>query len=189
MISINALKQRSWQWIRGADIPKEKRWTATYVINMVCIIWLVLFFAITTFTSHFKLGLTFHEVKCLEGTGYFIHKSTPDTVERGDIYAYGAKGMMPLLADGSTVVKIAAGLPGDKVVVNRNGVFINGKKWGSLNPITMSKLHLTNEMVTREFVVGQDEVLMMGNLPRSYDGRYIGPVKRSQLTGRAWKLW
>lgn len=179
---------RVLNWFK-CDVPVEKRWSSTYVINMVCIIWLVGYFAITGFTHYFKLGLTFHDVKCLDGTGYFIFKSRPDELIKGEKYAYSSFGLKPLLADGSTVIKIAAGLPGDKVTVNDQGVFINDKKWGDLNPVVLQKTKRTVQSVTREFVVGKDEVLMMGTLPRSYDGRYTGPVRRTQLTGRAWKLW
>lgn len=189
MIPLAVMRQRTWTWLKGADISPENRWSSTYAINLVCIIWLILYFAITSFTTHFKIGLTFHEVKCLDGTGYFIHKSIPSVVERGEKYSYVSQGLKPILADGSTIVKIAAGLPGDKVHVDQSGVYINGKKWGDLNPITMKKINKTVADVSRDFVVGKDEVLMMGLLPRSYDGRYLGAVKRKQLTGKAWLLW
>lgn len=181
--------RRVWLKIRGPEIPREKRWSPTYVINLVCITAIVLILVGRGIHDNFRVGLTFAEVKCLEGTGFFMRMSPPDQVERGKVYAYRSKGMAPLLADGRLVVKIAAAVEGDHVRVDETGIYINGKFWGPLNPITMEKVGISAKAVTREYTVGKGHVLMLGTLPRSYDGRYIGPVPLHLLEGPAWMLW
>jgi conjugal transfer pilin signal peptidase TrbI len=178
-----------WVRVRGPEIPKDKRWTPTYVLNLVCISAIVLILVGRGIHDNFRIGLTFHEVKCLEGTGYFLRMSAPDTVERGRIYAYRSKGLAPLLPDGHLVVKIAAAVPGDRVRVDETGIYINDVFWGPLNDVTMGKVGLTATGVAREYTVAAGQVLMLGNLPRSYDGRYIGPVPAFLLEGPAWMLW
>lgn len=181
--------RRVWLKIRGPEIPREKRWSPTYVINLVCISAVVLILVGRGIHDNFRIGLTYAEVKCLEGTGFFMRMSQPDTVERGQVYAYRSKGLAPLLADGRLVVKIAAAVPGDKVKVDASGIYINDKLWGALNPITMEKVGITVEAVTKEYTVPEGHVLMLGTLPRSYDGRYAGPVPSYLVEGPAWMLW
>lgn len=175
----------------AAGKAHPKRMSPTFVINLVCISAIVIIFLIQWALSCWSLGLDFSPIKCLDGTGYLIHKDTPvaSEIERGSKYAYASHGLEPLLKDGSRVVKIAAGMPGDVIAVNAKGVFINGHWWGALNPITMAHTHRTVASVTRTFTIQPGEVLMLGNLPRSYDGRYWGPVKDDWLVGHAWRLW
>lgn len=181
--------RRAWLRVRGPEIPREKRWSPTYVINLVCISAIVLILVGRGIHDNFRVGLTFAEVKCLEGTGFFMRMSPPDQVERGRVYAYRSKGLAPLLADGRLVVKIAAAVEGDRVKVDDTGIYINGAHWGALNPITMEKVGITPASVSREYTVPEGQVLMLGTLPRSYDGRYIGPVPTYLLEGPAWMLW
>lgn len=181
--------RRAWLKVRGPEIPREKRWSPTYVINLVCISAIVLILLGRGIHDNFRVGLTFAEVKCLEGTGYFMRMSPPDVVERGRVYAYRSRGLAPLLADGRLVVKIAAAVEGDKVKVDESGIYINGQFWGGLNQTTMENVGITAASVAREYTVPAGHVLMLGNLPRSYDGRYIGPVPTYLLEGPAWMLW
>jgi type IV secretory pathway protease TraF len=37
--------------------------------------------------------------------------------------------------------------------------------------------------------VGAHQVLMLGTLDASLDGRYFGPVDRSLIRGRAWRVF
>lgn len=175
----------------NATAGRKAPMSPTYVINLVCISAMVMIVFIQWALACWSLGLDFAPIKCLPGTAYLIRKAPPaiDEVRRGDLYAYASHGLAPLLKDGSSVVKIAAGLPGDRVDVNARGVFINHRWWGPLNPITMARTHRTVASVTRSFTLKSDEVLMLGTLPRTYDGRYWGPIKASWLLGHAWRVW
>ena len=181
--------RRLWLKVRGPEIPREKRWSPTFVINLVCISAIVLILLGRGLHDNFRIGLTFAEVKCLDGTGFFIRMSEPDALVRGEVYAYRSRGMAPLLADGTLVVKIAAAVPGDRVRVDATGIAINGVHWGALNATTMEKTDTTLVEIAREYTVPAGQVLMLGTLPRSFDGRYLGPVPDTLLEGRAWRLW
>ena len=194
MSTVQAEKRRWFMPRMGSPssrVDPNKRMSPVFVTNLVCISAIVMTILIQWFLSCWALGLDFAPIKCLNGTGYLIHKDHPDPadLQRGRFYAYSSYGLAPLLPDGSSVVKIAAALPGDVIVVNAKGISINGRWWGPLNPITMAHTHRTAASVTRTFTVQPGEVLMLGDQPRSYDGRYWGPVKARWIVGHAWRLW
>ncbi len=193
---VDGITQLSWwdvvaNFIRGGKPPPAKRWTPTFVLNLVSGTALVMIVSIQWCTANYAIGLTFHDVKCMPGTVYWIAKEPLEIedLQRGNIYSYRAEHLMPLVPDGQLMGKVAAALPGDRVDVDANGIRINGSKWGDLNAIVLQKSGLSVKDVTRSFVIAKAEVLMLGTLERSYDGRYWGPVKSKQLVGRTWRLW
>lgn len=193
---VDGVTHLSWwdviaRFIRGGKPPPAKRWSPTFVLNLVSGTAIVMIVAMQWLIANYALGLTFHDVKCMPGTAFWVARENLEIgdIERGRIYSYRADGLLPLVPNGQLMGKVAAALPGDRVDVDADGVRINGKKWGDLSPIVLEKAKLTVEGVTRSFVVGPDEVLMLGTLPRSYDGRYWGPVKATQLVGRTWRIW
>lgn len=175
--------------IRGGKPAPEKRWSAAYVSNLVCWSAVVMILALNYLTSSWRIGLNTQEIRCLEGTVFLVRNKPPESVERGQLIAYRSLGLEPLLKNGTTVAKLVAAVPGDRVVVDARGVTINGAFWGPLNPKVMEKTKTTLAAVTREFTVPQGELLVLGDLPRSYDGRYWGTIKTGQLIGPAWRLW
>lgn len=193
---VDGVTHLSWwdviaNFIRGGKPPPANRWSPTFVLNLVSGTAIVMILGIQWVTASYALGLTFHDVKCMPGTAYWIAKENLEIrdLKRGEIYSYRAQDLLPLVPNGQLMGKVAAALPGDRVDVDANGIRINGEKWGDINPIVLEKAKLTIEEVTRSFVIAEDEVLMLGTLPRSYDGRYWGPVKATQLVGRTWRLW
>lgn len=175
--------------IRGGKPPPEKRMSSTYVLNLVSGTALVMIVLINLVISSWRIGLNTQEVKCLPGTVYLVRQSPPDTVAVGQLIAYRSLGLQPYLKDGTTVAKLVAGVPGDQVTVDRSGISVNGKHWGPLNDVVMRKTAHSVDGLTRTFTVAPDELLVLGTLPRSYDGRYWGTIKRDQLIGNAWRLW
>lgn len=175
--------------IRGKRAAPETRWKATTVINWVSAGIIAGTVGMHWLNTEWRLGLTFAELRCLEGTAFLIDVEREVAAERGDMLAYRARGLMPIAPDGQVVVKLVAAVPGDRVRVDASGIYINDVKWGELNPITMERTGWTVQRVTREFVVGEGELLMLGDQPRSYDGRYWGPIRINQLEGKAWRLW
>lgn len=171
------------------NIPKEKRWKPHVFLNIVSAIFLAWIFVFSYLQDNWKLGIDPQVVKCLPYDFFVISRSKPDEVTRGKMYEYASKGQAPVMKDGLRLVKIAAAVAGDKVVVSQQGVFINGQKWGDLNPEVMRKTKWAVADVTRSYVVAPGKVLMLGTLPRSYDGRYFGPVDIQQLNGRAYFAW
>lgn len=175
--------------IRGGKPAPEKRWSSTYVLNFVSITAIVLIILFEGVISHWRVGLNTQEIKCLPGTAFLVKQTPPDEILRGQIIAYRSSGLTPFLEDGRSVAKIVAALPGDTVVVDAEGIAINGKYWGPLNKTVLDKSGRSVESVSKSYVVGKGELLLLGTLPRSYDGRYWGTIKTNQVIGKAWRLW
>jgi len=173
----------------SAGAPKKKRVTFTLALNLGfggLMVGALLFAVIGAFV---RVGIISQSITCLPGTVFVIRQSPPDAYRRGQIIAYHSRGLAPLLPDGYKVAKLVAGLPGDQVEVTPNGISINGTYWGALNPDVLEKSGKTAESVSRSFQIPEGELLLLGSLPRSYDGRYWGTVKRDQVIGQAWRVW
>lgn len=175
--------------IRGGKPAPEKRWSAAYVSNLVCWSAVVMILGLNFITSNWRIGLNTQEIRCLEGTVFLVRNKAPEAVERGQLIAYRSLGLEPLLKNNTTVAKLVAAVPGDRVTVDARGVSINGKFWGPLNEKVMSKTGKSIASVSKTYTVKEGELLVLGDLPRSYDGRYWGTIKASQLIGPAWRLW
>ena len=183
--------QKLAHFIRGGKPAPEKRWSKAFVFNLVGGVGLAFVLLFQWLNAGYSLAINGQDVRCIPGTVFWVARTgiTIETIERGRIYAYRSIGMKPLLPDGMLIGKIAAGLPGDRIDVDADGIRINGVKWGDLNDHVLKSAGMTVEGITRSFVVGADEVLMLGSLPRSYDGRYIGPINIKRFEGPAWRLW
>jgi signal peptidase I len=80
-------------------------------------------------------------------------------------------------------IKRVIGLPGEKVEIKDNQVYINDKPLNESAYLDPSVITQT----TKEgaITVGPDEYYVMGdNRPASKDSRFFGPVKKSFFTGR-----
>lgn len=106
----------------------------------------------------------------------------------GDVVSFKVQAMERFFPKETIYAKYVAGVEGDKVVVKDGVISINGKRWGSLDLVTLKKLPGPMSRYDRTFTVGQDELLMLGTHHKSYDGRYWGVVKKDEIIGRAYPL-
>jgi conjugal transfer pilin signal peptidase TrbI len=170
------------------QVPKRERWSAWTVLNITCAAFLgwVLFY--TVLGSVVRIGFDPQPVRCLPWRLYVIRTSAPATIERGKVYQYYARGI-PLMPEGTRVVKYAAAVAGDTVDVDASGIRIDGRLWGPLNPQVLAKAHLTLAQVTKHYVIPPGKVVMLGTLPHTYDSRYFGPIPTSDVVARAYPIW
>lgn len=73
------------------------------------------------------------------------------------------------------LVKLRMAGPGDKVAFSAEGLRVNGV----LLPQSKRQPDIPHWVQDGERVLGPDEVLVMGTVPRSFDSRYFGPVSLS----------
>ncbi len=84
-------------------------------------------------------------------------------------------------------IKRVIGLPGETVVVDDDGVMVNGQR---LN----ESVYLSSDVLTvgdTDVTLGADQYFVMGdNRPSSLDSRIFGPIERSRIVGRTWfRAW
>ena len=90
---------------------------------------------------------------------------------------------------GTFYVKRIIGLPGETVLINNSVIYINGK---AIEDPYATQRSFQAGSASAPIVLGEDEFFVMGdNRVNSLDSRYsVGPVKRSQLVGRAiYRIW
>lgn len=142
--------------------------------------------------TRFSLGYeTQDEFQCLPWTLFLIDKHDTN-IEKGHYFAYSAKGMEPLVANGTIALKKAAAGPGDLVRVELDRTWVEDQPQPNselMFPDAIKPLYESMESLTRELVVPEGEFFAMGTLLGSYDSRYWGTVKSDQVIGRVYPLY
>jgi conjugal transfer pilin signal peptidase TrbI len=147
-----------------------------------------LLFALASAASdRYSVGFTVADEQCLPFTLFLIDKGDQD-VPIGGYVAFLTAGL-ERFPDGRTFVKQHAGQAGDRVTVDASGIRINGVHHGDLLGEYVERLGKPQEsyFVDRELDTAEHYVL--GTLERSYDSRYWGAIRSSQIVGRAYPLW
>jgi len=94
-------------------------------------------------------------------------------------------------AEGTPVAKRIVGLPGEKISIKENGLYVNGVEIHPPERLQSLKYYpLGNLARGGEIECGKDYFVLGDDSKDSYDSRFLGPVKSAQLRGRAWCiLW
>ena len=134
--------------------------------------------------ARWGLAIDPQAVRCLPDVrAVLIDRWQPPTA-RGDLVVFEAQGLEPAFADGTLLVKLLEGLPGDVVDVTADGVRVNGRPVAAGLALA-SKLGHDPADFTRHYRVPQDQFLALGTDPSSLDGRYYGPLPQDRIRGRA----
>ncbi len=106
--------------------------------------------------------------KTLDGTEFMILNKLAK-IDRYDIVVVDAKE--------DELIKRVYGLPGEKIAIENNAIYINDKK--------IEDVYAYGETSSYESItLGSDEYFVLGdNRLVSLDSRSIGPVKKSQIKG------
>ena len=131
------------------------------------------------FQQNFAFGI--NASKSLPNTLYLIHKGA--AIHRGDYVAFRWHGGGPYPA-GVTFIKIAAGVPGDRVARKDRDYYVNGSFVGT------AKTHARDGKALvpmHDGVLGADEYYVSAPHPDSLDSRYrlTGWIPRNDFIGRA----
>ncbi|PEH40507.1 signal peptidase I [Burkholderia gladioli] len=121
-------------------------------------------------------------VACLPWDFYLPHKGAFSAIRRGDIVWFHAQGLGPRFKDGTPMAKLAAALPGDRILIRDSRLYVNGSYWGSL-ALGERVLHEPMGYWDREFTIGPGELFVLGTEPRSFDSRYWGVIHENQVEG------
>lgn len=144
-------------------------------------------------TARYSVGIeTNLGSNCLPWAVYLIDTWHSD-VSRGGLIAFRSRRMEPFYPDGTLVVKVAAGLPGDQVEVANGTLRVRDQIWGSLVHAMpggrLAERGATLAQYARRDRVPDGHILVLGTHPRSYDSRYWGEISNDEVTGRAIALW
>lgn len=137
--------------------------------------------------ARFTIGIDPQQNICLGHRVYVIdHRNT--TWVRGKAYQFRSEAMGPYFADGTLIVKLMQGLPGDRITVAADSVRVNGEQLADGLPL-LERLKKPASRFRRDEYLATGKFWFMGVSADSYDSRYWGTVDRSQIIGRAYAIW
>ena len=110
----------------------------------------------------------------------------PDKDDSGDKETFTS--FFKAHADTEVLIKRVIGLPGDKVLLKGNTVYINGRilkeSYKTIPPDTYA-IAMSTYAVNKPLLVPQGELFVLGdNRDNSDDGRFWGTLKRKYVIGR-----
>jgi conjugal transfer pilin signal peptidase TrbI len=126
--------------------------------------------------------------RCLPDKRIYIIDTFNKDIWRGDLIAFRAERMTPYFKDGQIIVKIAAGVTGDRVKVDSRQTTINSSLLIEGLPLA-EKLKKSPKAFEREETIPSAAYWVTGKTPKSYDSRYWGYVYDYQVIGRAYALY
>ncbi|STO28732.1 conjugal transfer peptidase TraF [Fusobacterium necrogenes] len=123
-----------------------------------------------------------------------IYKTFPvETINKGDIVVFNipndmkkmAKEREYILKDAQTLMKIVAATKDDMVTIKNDELFINGISWGKMAYKDSHSRKLEPKSEKELQPKNDDEYLLLSKVKNSFDGRYIGVVKRKDIIYKA----
>lgn len=126
--------------------------------------------------------------RCLPDKWIYLIDTYNKDIWRGDLMAFRAQRMAPYFKDGQIIVKIAAGVTGDRIQVDSHQTTVNGSLIIEGLPLA-EKLKKPVASFKRNETIPPAAYWMTGQTPKSFDSRYWGYVYDHQVVGRAYALF
>lgn len=140
------------------------------------------------FMNRYRIGIDPQNEKCLPGYTVYLIDLNDRSLQRGAIYSFHAKNLQPLYKDGTRMVKILAGMPGDVVEIDHSwNTTVNGEVVGEGLQLAR-RLNLDESQFYGKRTLTEGHYWFMGQSPFSFDSRYWGTVNDEQIIGRAYPL-
>jgi len=148
--------------------------------------------AALAFHSRYRIAFDPQNNKCLPNYTFYLVDLQDQHIEKGNLYAFGAKNMKPFYEDGVRMVKILKGAEGDRIRIEYDNslvrILVNDSTEG-MGLQHVQKLGRSIEDFLGERTLGDGELWMMGESPTSFDSRYWGVASTDQIIGRAYAIF
>lgn len=166
---------------------KKESWTRFGIKASVIV--LILWASGEAFASRYRIGIDPQKQRSLPEYTFFLIDMQDKSLEKGGVYAFRAKNVAPFFKDGTRMVKILSGMPGDTIEINDNAeIIVNNDVIGQGLPLA-EKLHLPESHFYGKTILKDGTYWFMGESPLSFDSRYWGTVKNEQIIGRVYPLF
>lgn len=147
---------------------------------------------VTASVLNLRVLVDAQDVACLPFKVAIVRYHHIDEFKRGDIIAFTPPSMqMGSLFNERIIVKMVGAIPGDKVSVSKDGFSINDKFFGPVDIIKSAAKYMKRSEASfeRAETVPENHLLMVGTLPRSFDGRYWGFLPQQAVLGTVYPIY
>lgn len=132
----------------------------------------------------FEIGIDPQNNQCLPPYRIYLVDKGDTKPVKGTTFAFSSKYM------GKTGkgIKMVDGIGGDAIAVNDEETTVNGLMVGEGLALAEESGHTPQEL-TRNGVIPEGRIWLMGRTKLSFDSRYWGTVPETQIIGRAYPIW
>jgi len=184
--------------MRGCGVPPMTRLTVrakmTLILGAGTIAVFLGVFLRPALAMHYGLSFDPQYQSCLPWSNFFIRYGHVDP-KPGELVLFHDR-KIDVIADNQRilVVKMVAGIPGDRMKITKTGgVWIAGPKgpyhyWGKRWLLPWVRYKHLQILPPGVYTIPAGKYLLMGTTPGSYDGRYWGFVPAQNIIGKAWPI-
>ena len=170
----------------GRHVPRRRPWPR-FLLRAGLALALVLGTG-AYLTERFRIGYDDQDRQCLPPHRWFLIDRHDRAITQGAVFAFAARGLGPYFHDGQTIIKRAAGVPGDRIEVGPEAVTVNGARVGEGLALARTLGRPLADFLRRD-IVPPGHLWVMGATADSFDSRYWGFLPEGQVIGRAYALW
>ncbi|MDC5725639.1 MULTISPECIES: S26 family signal peptidase [Vibrio] len=157
----------------------------TYIKIFGTLVGLVL--AVLLLSGRYQISLVPTALGCLPIKAAVID-SKNHFPKRGQLMSFLSLNAQPYFAHGTNFLKIAAGVAGDTVTFDLDGVTVTTKdgeviRYAADARRMLNYAQIDFDTLNKTFVVPEGQYFALGTLPTSFDSRYWGLVEHSQIIG------
>mgnify|MGYP000418655927 CR=1 FL=1 len=139
------------------------------------------------FEQNYRISIDPQKERCLPHLLSLIDLHDQD-IHTGDMVAFTASGIEPVIEDGTKMIKLVVGEAGDQIEITKDGVMLvndqevaRGMYYATIRDIDLSKYAGKRTLSDGEFWV-------IGTHYKSLDSRYWGVLRDEQIIGKAFKI-
>ncbi|MGI2205202.1 S26 family signal peptidase [Shewanella oncorhynchi] len=162
----------------------KANWQHTYLLPF-CIA-AVMATAMTWFSHSYKLILVLNSDKCLPGS-VFVVDTQQKKVNSGELVMFKSP-QTDILPAGINIIKLVAGVEGDRVDIGRFSVTNKNHKFPAPIDSAANALNIDVQKLIGTRTVENGGIFVLGTEPGSYDSRFFGSIKTQQVIGRAYLI-
>lgn len=170
---------------RLVESTRGKGHQVAWVIVAYCAALLLGRAAFTTLGDHYQLAVEAGSHPSNNHYVFWLHKEAIDirTLKPGDYIAFRSARLEPYLNQDTVITKQVRGLPGDRIRIHHDRLYINDRYWGTL--ILLPRLRKAPGTFDQSYLIPANHVFVLGSHPRSYDSRYWGVLPVREVFARA----
>ena len=157
-----------------------------FVLKAV-ILTVVLAVAFDMIARRYRLGIDWQIERCLPDTRVVLIDLRSKIPERGGLIAFRGQGLAPIFPDGTQMVKILVGLPGDLVKVSPARTTVNGIEVAAGLALA-ERFGQPTSAFAQTFIIPAGHYFAVGRSADSFDSRYFGLIRDEEVLGKAWRL-